>query len=249
MFTLSENSPLSVTSRHLRFAALRFAPCPPLGARKSVSPQSYKVPLSRKRDRGDSFKFARITFIKDISMDIYRRSGLERRRLSIETAEERRIGSDRRSIFKHKDILYNELKETLFFRKLNSDDFHNILNISTKKTFTKNDVVFYEGDKPSEMYILMDGVLRIKLRGKELNLITPIGIVGEMGLFTGEPRSATVIAKTDCELLRFNRFELFNLLKKNSSLNNHFQRSMIINLADKLISANNIIVTMKNPQQ
>ncbi|MFC1508803.1 cyclic nucleotide-binding domain-containing protein [Candidatus Omnitrophota bacterium] len=179
-------------------------------------------------------------------MDTYRRSGFDRRRLITEITEDQRTGRDRRSIFKHKDILHNELKETLFFQKLTSDDFHNILNISAKKTVGKNEVVFYEGDKPSEMFILIDGVLQIKLRGKELNLITPIGIVGEMGIFTGEPRSATVIAKTDCELLRFNRLELFNLLKENSSLNNHFQRGMIINLADKLNSANDIIVKIKN---
>ena len=180
-------------------------------------------------------------------MDIYRRSGFDRRRLRINVTEERREGRDRRSIFKDKDILYNELKETLFFQKLNNDDFHNILNISTKKTFAQNEIVFYEGDKPSDMYILIDGILRVKLRGKELNLISPIGIIGEMGVFTGEPRSATVSAKTDCEMLRFNRLELFNLLEENSSLNNHFQRSMIINLSYKLKNANNIIVKMKLP--
>ena len=42
--------------------------------------------------------------------------------------------------------------------------------------------------------------------------ITPAGTVGEMGIFTGEKRSASVSAVTDCITLNFNKTELFSCL-------------------------------------
>ena len=96
------------------------------------------------------------------------------------------------------------------------------------------------------MFILIEGVLQIMLRGKELNLVTPVDFIGEMGIFTGEPRSATVYAKTDCVLLKINRYELFSLFEANKTLNNRFQLGMIKNLSEKLRKMNKIIIDMKN---
>ena len=57
-------------------------------------------------------------------------------------------------------------------------------------------MVFMEGDRPGELYILTEGLLKVTFKGKEVNKILPISTVGEMGVFTGEPRSATITSVT-----------------------------------------------------
>lgn len=79
-----------------------------------------------------------------------------------------------------------------------------------------------------------------------VSLVTAVDIVGEMGIFSGEPRSATVYAKTDSVLLKINRYELFGLLEANKSINNLFQLGMINNLSDKLRKTNKKIVDLKS---
>ena len=89
--------------------------------------------------------------------------------------------------------------------------FLSVLN----KHFLKNEVIYYEDSKSDNMYILIDGICKVTLEGNEMSLITPIDIIGEMGIFTREHRSATVSAKTDCALLKLTRVELHNLIEKN----------------------------------
>ncbi len=90
----------------------------------------------------------------------------------------------------------------------------NILSICSKQTFLKNEVIYYEDSKSDDMYIFIEGILKVTLKGNELSLITPIDLIGEMGVFTHEPRSATVSAKTDCVLFKLTRVELNNLFEK-----------------------------------
>ncbi len=65
--------------------------------------------------------------------------------------------------------------------------------------FETNDVLFREGEKSREMYILRSGTVDVikNKQGKEIP-IAELGVgnfVGEMSFITGLPRSATVVAK------------------------------------------------------
>ncbi len=77
---------------------------------------------------------------------------------------------------------------------LTNDQFEALLSICEKQTIPTYTIIFKEGDRPAEMYILTEGLLKVTLKGREINKILPISTVGEMGVFTGEPRSVTVIS-------------------------------------------------------
>ncbi len=68
----------------------------------------------------------------------------------------------------------------------------------TNKVLKEGQVLFKAGDKPDGMYLIRKGELRVYLEqdGKEVSLasIGEAGMIGEMGLFDAQPRSASVKA-------------------------------------------------------
>lgn len=69
-------------------------------------------------------------------------------------------------------------------------------------------VVIREGDEPDDLYVVEHGELVVRSTGeihgaeREINRMGPNDWFGEIGLLRGIPRTATVQAVTDCELLR-----------------------------------------------
>ena len=86
-------------------------------------------------------------------------------------------------------------------------------------------VLFSEGDPPDALYLVLAGALAISA-GKPVEHGTMLGqiqvgeTVGEMGLLSDRPRSATVIALRDCSLLRIGKpaFEKFIRLHPTAAL-------------------------------
>ena len=66
------------------------------------------------------------------------------------------------------------------------------------KRFDPGEIIFKEGERSFEMYIILSGKVRIlKDRGEKKILLAELAdgaIIGEMALISGEPRSASAIA-------------------------------------------------------
>lgn len=60
----------------------------------------------------------------------------------------------------------------------------------------RGDVLFREGDEADTMYAVVSGELSVLVKDVEVETVGEGGIVGEMGLVNGQPRTATVVAKT-----------------------------------------------------
>jgi CRP/FNR family transcriptional regulator len=72
--------------------------------------------------------------------------------------------------------------------------------------FLSGEVIFQEGDFSQELYIVVDGHVRIvKNHGgpheQTFTIFGPRDFFGEMAIFEGAPRSASAIATTETELL------------------------------------------------
>ena len=50
------------------------------------------------------------------------------------------------------------------------------------------------------MYVVLEGEVRLSVKGVEVDLLGPGGVMGEMSLIDTAPRSATATAVNDCKL-------------------------------------------------
>ncbi len=63
------------------------------------------------------------------------------------------------------------------------------------------EVVFEEGEPGDRMFLIKEGQVDVRSGDHVVYTLQPGEIFGEMALISNEPRSATVVAKTRCELL------------------------------------------------
>jgi CRP-like cAMP-binding protein len=73
------------------------------------------------------------------------------------------------------------------------------------------ETLFKEGDSGDLMYVLMSGSADIIVHNQVVETIQPGAIVGEMAMIDEGSRSATIIAKSDCQLLPIDK-KRFNFL-------------------------------------
>jgi CRP/FNR family transcriptional regulator, cyclic AMP receptor protein len=106
------------------------------------------------------------------------------------------------------------------------------------KKIPANTVLFHEGDKGEDMYILQTGRVKIskRIRGVEKTLATleKGEFFGEMAILNDKPRSATAETVEDCEMLVIDRKTFDTLIRGNSEIAVRF----IKRLADRLRETN-----------
>jgi CRP-like cAMP-binding protein len=88
--------------------------------------------------------------------------------------------------------------------------------------FGRGEKVIEQGSAGDSMFILLAGQAEVRVRKNEAE--TPVATLetgdafGEMSLLTGEPRSATVVARRDCELWEIGKEPMRELLEENTAL-------------------------------
>jgi CRP/FNR family cyclic AMP-dependent transcriptional regulator len=88
-------------------------------------------------------------------------------------------------------------------------------------------VLFKEGDRAEFMYVLMSGTAEIIVRNRVLETAEAGAIVGEMAMINESVRSATVVAKTDCEFLPIERERFIFFVQKKPEFAQHVMRVLV----------------------
>lgn len=72
------------------------------------------------------------------------------------------------------------------------------------QSFAAGQHIFTEGQQGDLMFVVKEGEVDVVVHGTVVETVGPGGILGEMALIDHNPRSATAIAKTDCQLVPIN---------------------------------------------
>jgi CRP/FNR family transcriptional regulator, cyclic AMP receptor protein len=67
--------------------------------------------------------------------------------------------------------------------------------------FNAGSIIFREGDPAHELFVIKKGKVRIQIGNRSINELSVGSIFGEMALIDNEPRSATVVAVSDVEVV------------------------------------------------
>ena len=104
----------------------------------------------------------------------------------------------------------------------------------TAITMPRGAVLFAEGEEGNNMFVLIQGRADISVGGEVLESAVPGSLLGEMALVSSAPRSATVVAATECKLVSVD-VKQFDLLARESP---EFARHVMTVMASRLRRTN-----------
>ena len=122
-------------------------------------------------------------------------------------------------------------QKIFLFQDLREEEVKQVLGLTVQRTFPTGAVIIHEGAAGDSMFILCRGEVEITKRlGLVLDDEAPRERIivrlkaeegvcfGEMALLEEEPRSATVTALTECQLLEMDREKFLRLVRENCDM-------------------------------
>ncbi len=137
------------------------------------------------------------------------------------------------------------LRSSKLFEDLTDEELKTLLDYFDPVSFKKGDIIVEEGSSGDSLFVLIKGKVEVTRKltlstkegfeeaEKAMTQITPdspYNFFGEMSLIDGSPRSATVKATTQVELLEMRRHSFEKLLKKEKDIAIKF----VLNIAKAL---------------
>ena len=145
-------------------------------------------------------------------------------------------------------MIKETLKQIKTFQALNDVDLQKIVDISIVKKFSRDNILFYEGEMPEYFYVLLKGHVKFyknDLKGAELVLhyyIKPL-LMAEMPSFENIPFRASAIAMRDeTEVLLIDRKGFIDLLHENRELPFHIIKSLSKKIRELEVAINRNLI-------
>lgn len=124
------------------------------------------------------------------------------------------------------DEIFDRLSEVSLFAPLSDEETQKIAEMVETKIFTAGEKIVRRGQEGNSMFVIHRGSVRVQInedgRIKVLRTLSEGDFFGEMGLFTGEPRTATVLATEETEVLEIKHTSLKPILEANPDLVERF---------------------------
>ena len=133
-------------------------------------------------------------------------------------------------------MLMKILQKIRVFDGLEIHEAQTLLSFAQMRQFAKAEVIYNFGDPSDDMLVLIKGRLKVMSKdGKPLVDIPPGASTGEMGLFTGMPRSATIVAADASVCVMFRRDRLQTLMDSELHLKGVILQNVVDLLAERLV--------------
>jgi hypothetical protein len=110
----------------------------------------------------------------------------------------------------------NEVSFEVEHQKAESNAIPKIFERSEEVHFKDGAYVCSEGEETDVLYYIVSGTLFVYSKGKYVSSLTPDDLfMGEMAFLLSNKRSATVVAKGPCTLIKISKQDFVNLIKGN----------------------------------
>ena len=115
------------------------------------------------------------------------------------------------------------LKKISLFACLDDDILDNLQKTALKRSYPKNTILFSKGDLSDSMYIVVQGKVKAVIYNEEgreiiLSFFGPGEYFGEMSMLDGQPRSASMVTKSSCQLLIIRKEDVMKALFGNPEM-------------------------------
>ncbi|MEY2563430.1 MAG: hypothetical protein QOH88_1623 [Verrucomicrobiota bacterium] len=133
------------------------------------------------------------------------------------------------------------LRNEPFFDCMDDAQLDNVLRNAQIQHYGRGERLIQEGDKSDSMFIMLRGTAQVSVAkngsGVRVGVMRQGDCFGEISLLTGEPRSATVRAEGDCEVLEISKPVMAEVLRESPQC----QTALSELLAKRRLEGDNIV--------
>ncbi len=134
--------------------------------------------------------------------------------------------------------LINIVTKLKIFQGLGITEVTRLLKHCTSTSYQQGEIIFEAGGRSQELFILLQGSLKVVGRsGTGLGDIPAGTCCGEMGIFTGQPRSATVVATEKSVGFIITKTDLTSALRADPAAHLKILQNLVTLLSERLASA------------
>ena len=120
------------------------------------------------------------------------------------------------------DEICERINNVEIFAPLSDEDTQRISKTCSVRVFAPEEPIITKGQKGDSMFIIHRGTVRVQVMenglAKTINTLTAGKFFGEMGLFTGEPRAADVVADSETKVIEIQSRILRPILESHPEL-------------------------------
>lgn len=127
-------------------------------------------------------------------------------------------------------VTHDQLRAVPLFSGLKDSDLDRILEIGKEVRHSAGQPVVEERSGGVGFHLLLEGAASVSVGGKEVSTAGPGDYFGEMSVIDGQPRSASVVAKTDVTTLSILAWDFTALLEQRPEL----YRALVVELCARL---------------
>ena len=115
------------------------------------------------------------------------------------------------------------IRNVPFFADIEASELAKIVRVGVRKKYKKGSIILLEEETGAALFVIIAGkvkIVRTDDDGREviLSILGENDFFGEMSLLTGEPRTASVIAEEETEVLQIKKEALKPILENNPQL-------------------------------
>lgn len=120
------------------------------------------------------------------------------------------------------DQIADRLSAVEIFAPLSTDELHQLATATVGHVFAPGETLIRAGDEGSSMFVVHNGRVAVQVPDRAgprtVATLTEGNFFGEMALFTGEPRTANVVAVDETEVLEIGHAAMKHLFDTNPGL-------------------------------
>ena len=142
------------------------------------------------------------------------------------------------------------LRKIEVFHGLSAEQARKILSICEACQYRAQELLCKQDTPSTEMFVLLAGALEIRLgEGAPVGSVQPGECVGEMGVLTGHPRSATVAAKEDSMVFIIRKSDLKRLITRSPDVGVVVLSNVVEMLSRRLRESNILLMSASEVAQ
>jgi CRP-like cAMP-binding protein len=133
-----------------------------------------------------------------------------------------------------KDAKVELLKKVPLFSRLDKHGLQDVAHIADELDLPAGKEMATEGDRGREFFVLLDGEADVTKAGERINTMKPGDFFGEIALVTKMPRTASVTATTDVNVLVITERDFDALLRKSPEVGRSVAEALAERVAPEL---------------